>query len=131
MALQSSGAISIDNIRTELGQAQANSSLRSLSSLAGKSTPDAMSEFYGFSSATAYTFSDSGFPDAETCCGEGPNYGTQTLYSSSTTLVVDSLLYTGSSLSESFDGQDQWWYSTNGKSYYINTAGRVIDIFQC
>jgi hypothetical protein len=128
--LQSSGAISIDNIRTELGQGQANSSLRSLSSLAGKSTPDAMSEFYGYSNAVSYAFSESGFGDAEGCCGEGPNFGTQTLYSSSGSLALNDILYTGSSLSETFDGQDQWWYS-NGKSFLINSAGRINEIFSC
>lgn len=48
MALPSSGAISISQIRTELGTS--SGSLRTLSSLAGKSTPDAMSEFYGYTS---------------------------------------------------------------------------------
>jgi hypothetical protein len=48
MPLQSSGAISIDDIRTELGSS--SGSLRTLSAAAGKSTPDAMSEFYGYSS---------------------------------------------------------------------------------
>ena len=50
MALQTSGAISISQIRTELGSS--SGSLRTLSSLAGKSTPDAMSEFYGYSALT-------------------------------------------------------------------------------
>jgi hypothetical protein len=49
MALQSSGAISISQIRTELGSG--SGSLRTLSAAAGKSTPDAMSEFYGYSAA--------------------------------------------------------------------------------
>lgn len=60
MPLQSSGAISIDDIRTELGSS--SGSLRTLSAAAGKSTPDAISEFYGYSSgppdlygAVAYT----------------------------------------------------------------------------
>ena len=48
MALQSSGAISISQIRTELGSS--SNSLRTLSAAAGFSTPDAMSEFYGYSS---------------------------------------------------------------------------------
>jgi hypothetical protein len=52
MALQGSGAISIGNIRSELGTS--NGSLRNLSSTAGKSTPDSMSEFYGFSFTPAY-----------------------------------------------------------------------------
>jgi hypothetical protein len=49
MALQSSGAISISQIRTELGSS--SYSLRTLSSEAGKSTPDAMSEFYGYNNS--------------------------------------------------------------------------------
>jgi hypothetical protein len=49
MALPSSGAISISQIRSELGTS--DGSLRNLSALAGKSTPDAMSEFYGYSNA--------------------------------------------------------------------------------
>ena len=48
MALPSSGAISISQIQAELGGSY---SLRSLSAAAGKSTPDAMSEFYGYSNA--------------------------------------------------------------------------------
>jgi len=47
MALQSSGAISITDIRTELGSS--SYSLRTLSAAAGFSIPDAMSEFYGYS----------------------------------------------------------------------------------
>jgi hypothetical protein len=50
MALQSSGAISISQIKTELGSS--SNSLRDLSAAAGKSTPDAMSEFYGYSAYT-------------------------------------------------------------------------------
>lgn len=49
MALQSSGAISINQIRTELGSG--SYSLRTLSAAASKSTPDAMSEFYGYSAS--------------------------------------------------------------------------------
>lgn len=50
MALPSSGnPLSFNQIRTELGLSQSNSSLRSMSSNAGKSVPDAVSEFYGFS----------------------------------------------------------------------------------
>lgn len=58
MALQGSGCISISQIRTELGSA--SYSLRTLSGAAGKSTPDSMSEFFGYSAAppstTAYQY---------------------------------------------------------------------------
>lgn len=74
MALQSSGAISISQIRTELGSS--SYSLRTLSAAAGKSTPDAMSEFYGYTSeymtgvtTTAQDAYQSGF-DWFCGCGE-------------------------------------------------------------
>jgi hypothetical protein len=47
MPLQSSGPISISDIKTELGSS--DNSLRNLSGTAGFSTPDSMSEFYGYS----------------------------------------------------------------------------------
>jgi len=48
MALQTSGSISISQIKAEVGSS--SNSLRTLSAAAGFSTPDAMSEFYGYSS---------------------------------------------------------------------------------
>jgi hypothetical protein len=54
MALQSSGAISISQIRNEQvnnGGFGSTYSLRTLSSNASKSTPDAMSEFYSYNAA--------------------------------------------------------------------------------
>jgi len=59
MALQTSGAISISNIKAELSSS--SNSLRALSSAAGKSTPDAMSEFYGYSAYAPPTLSGSGW----------------------------------------------------------------------
>jgi hypothetical protein len=47
MALPVSGPLSINMIRNELSTS--NGSLRALSSAAGFSTPDAISEFYGYS----------------------------------------------------------------------------------
>jgi hypothetical protein len=55
MALQTSGPISISNIKAELGST--SNSLRALSAAAGKSTPDAMSEFYGYASYTPPSYS--------------------------------------------------------------------------
>lgn len=51
MALPPSGPLSINQIRTELGSA--SGSLRTLSSLAGFSPPDSISEFYGYSPGDA------------------------------------------------------------------------------
>jgi hypothetical protein len=51
MALPSSGPLGIGAIRTELSSG--SGSLRTLSAAAGKSTPDAISEFYGYSAGDA------------------------------------------------------------------------------
>ena len=48
MTIVGSGAISLSAIRNELSAINGSYSLRSLSSTAGKGTPDAMSEFYGY-----------------------------------------------------------------------------------
>ena len=53
MALQSSGAISISDIKTELGSS--SYSLTTLSGEASKSAPHGMKEFYGYSSTPAYS----------------------------------------------------------------------------
>jgi hypothetical protein len=63
MALPSSGQLSINDIRTELGTSEG--SLRSLSSTAGFSTPDAISEFYGYSGGTTVTFTLCGYNPAD------------------------------------------------------------------
>lgn len=52
MPLPSSGPLSFSAIGTELGLSSSNLSLRSMSNTAGFSTPDAVSEFYGYSNIT-------------------------------------------------------------------------------
>lgn len=54
MTLQSSGTISISQIKAELGSS--SNSLRTLSAAAGKSAPDGLTEFYGYSSGWSTTF---------------------------------------------------------------------------
>lgn len=54
MALQSSGPISISQIKAEVSNS--SSSLRTLSAAAGKSVPDGMQEFYGYSGAPTYDY---------------------------------------------------------------------------
>lgn len=56
MALQSSGQISLNDIKTELGAASTDVSLRAMSSTAGKAIPDAMSEFYGYANYSNVKF---------------------------------------------------------------------------
>jgi hypothetical protein len=57
MALPSSGQLSFSAIAGELSVSLSNVSLRSMSSTAGFSTPDSVSEFYGYSaSSVTYTY---------------------------------------------------------------------------
>ena len=63
MTLVASGQISINDIRNEIGTT--DGSLRALSSLAGKGTPDSMSEFYSYD---AFTYYASWYADAP-CIG--------------------------------------------------------------
>ena len=131
MALQTTGAISIDNIRTELGQAQANSSLRALSALANFSSPDAMSEFYGYSAATEYQFyqgDDGGFGGWEAACSDATN--PLTLYSSSTALEGGVYLYTDNTLSSPFDG-GSLWYKSGSRVFEIKDGGKITGIRGC
>ena len=131
MALQSSGAISINDIRVELSQAQANSSLRALSSLAGKSIPDAMSEFYGFSASTEYQFyqgDGGGFGSFGEACSDATN--PLTLYSSSTSLAVNVYLYTDNTLSSAFDGGGLW-YKSGASVYEIKDGGKINAVRGC
>jgi len=72
MALPSSGEISIGDIKTEIGSS--SGSLRTLSSAAGKSTPDAISEFHGYSHVTLTSYTSS-IPSNATLfnvCSESP-----------------------------------------------------------
>jgi hypothetical protein len=133
MALQSSGPISIDNIRTELGQAQANSSLRSLSNLAGKTTPDAMSEFYGYSSIT-YDPIDLGYAygDPGEACGVAGGEGYQTkYYIRSAGFLTGSVIYNNTS-GTPYNGGDNWFFVRNqGISIFINSNGEVVQEYTC
>jgi len=126
MALPSSGPLSLNDIRVELQQSQANSSLRSLSNLAGFSTPDAVSEFYGYSYANYNYFeiNDTGYSSSSEAC----NFGGQdnlTLYfagSGGTQACpsVSNLLYTNTALTQKFDGAGRWYKSNLcNASYYI------------
>ena len=120
MALPPSGPISINDIRIQLGQAQGNNSLRALSNLAGFSTPDAMSEFYGYPPATRVFLVEPGTRSQGEVCGldggEFPVY-----WGGSGCPNVGSTFYTDEGLTTPFDGQDLWW-----KSYQCNAGFYIM-----
>lgn len=132
MALPGSGPISINDIRVELSQAQANSSLRALSALANFSSPDAMSDFYGFSASTSYTFlagdGGGGYADWNQACAEA--YDPVTLYSSSTSLAVNVYLYTDNTLSSPFDGGGLF-FKSGSSVYEVRDGGKIDSVRGC
>lgn len=126
MSLPASGTISLNDIRIELGLAQSNVSLRSMSNTAGFSTPDAVSEFYGYSYANYNTFeiNDTGYSsDSEACSFGGQDNLTLYFSGSGGTPGCPSIsqrVYTDSGLTTLFDGANRWYKSNYcNASYYI------------
>lgn len=111
MALPSSGPLSIGQIRTELGSS--SGSLRTLSAAAGKSTPDAISEFYGYSACPAY-----GTYYSQYCSGYDLYYtyhnGSCGYYSS---------LYQSNSTACGYSACTTWYAGYSGYFTYIDCNG--------
>ena len=132
MALPSSGALSINDIRVELQEAQANSSLGALSNLAGFTDPDAVSDFYGYSYANYNTVSiiNTQYPDSQDACDD-TGEDDLTLYFSGTggtpvCPATGDTLYTNSTLTTAFNGGSNWYKSSEcGASYYILSSGFI------
>ena len=124
MTLQSSGAISLSQIKTELGSGA--NDFRTLHAAAGFSTPDSISEFYGFSASTAFTFyagdGQQGYGDYASACAEA--FDPITLYAAVATLGTNVTLYTDNTLSTSFNGGGLW-YKSGTTVYEIPDGGKI------
>ena len=107
MTLQSSGTITINQIKTEMNTS--SNSLRTLSSLAGFSSPDPMSEFYGFSNY--YRPNLLTYTDPFVTSNYSPNITSATIYSS----------FGGALRSSNFSLQ----YSDNNVNW-VNAGGGVM-----
>ena len=101
MALPSSGQLSLNDIKTELGAASTNVSLSSMSNTAGFSEPDAISDFYGYSATTSYegTISERSNSDSNEACGGLEVETTVYKNGSSSTPAVGDYIFTNSGLS--------------------------------
>ena len=138
MALPSSGTLSLNDIRVELGLAQSNVSLGSMSNSVGFTDPDAVSDFYGYSYANYNTFSiiNTGYDDSGTACGNKDDDNLTLYFAGSggtpacpTTSVI---LYTDTALTNVFDGLFQYWRSNQcNASYYIMENGFIEGITAC
>jgi hypothetical protein len=130
MALPLSGPLSFSAIAGELGIGTPYS-LRSMSSQAGFSTPDSVSEFYGYSAALEWLFADQPQGDPNDSCAIGQT-GALQLYTDSDGLVISNRVYTDSNLTTALNGEDFWWYnSDNNTSYQIDGTGNITDELSC
>lgn len=145
MALQTSGPISISNIKAELNST--SNSLRALSSAAGKSTPDSMSEFYGYSNNpaashfTTATFTGNGSTVARTglpftptmvwAAENASNSGTQHVYQNGLYEFRYSNTHRSMASSASSFGTNS--FTLGAADSNINTSGRAqyLAMFNC
>ena len=92
MALPTTGPLSINDIRVELGASATNQSLGTFSDTAGFAAPDAITDFYGFSAVQTFYVQ----PLLSSC---GANCTIPYYHQGSSTLpAVGDIVYTNSSL---------------------------------
>ena len=139
MALPSSGQLSLNDIRVELGLAQSNVSLHSMSVTAGFSTPDAVSEFWGYPPTPNYrTFSivNQATSSGEVCSIIGED--DLTLYyeesggdGSPGCPSSGVYLWEDTALSIPFDGKNSYWFSNQcSAGYYIVDNGDLTNFIE-
>ena len=123
MALPTSGPLSISMIKAELGSS--SNSLRTLSSLVGFSTPDAISEFYGYntSTGTAYGYTVALNNDSVNVCSTISTF----VYSSSSAFGPGITLYYEASLTTLI--QTYSYVVESGAIYELNSTTGVVGFF--
>ena len=131
MALPSSGPLSINDIRVELGASSTNQSLGTFSNTAGFAAPDAISDFYGFSaSLTGFTGSASQGGSKFIC-----NQSLNTSYwhnGSSAYPTVGTTIYTNSGGTATIGGGSAGYVKQNSLQYsQFNSSGVVTSLFNC
>jgi hypothetical protein len=139
MALPSSGQLSLNDIRVELGLAQSNVSLHSMSVTAGFSTPDAVSEFWGYPPTPNYrTFAivNTATSSGEVCSILEEDNLTLYFYEdggdgSPACPSTGVYVYEDSELSIPFDGKNSYWFSNQcSAGYYIVDNGDLTNFIE-
>jgi hypothetical protein len=129
MALQSSGEISLDDIRIELGLSQSNVSLGSMSNTAGKSDPDAMSEFYGYSGSTTwYSFTSTTSPNSFACFITAS--GTRWTDAVNAQISVGDKIRTNSA-GTGLPSSGNYKHDSEDVAYTVNSSGIITNIANC
>lgn len=135
MALQSSGQISLGDIADEFGVSYSNVSMETMHNLAGFSAPDAMSDFYGYSSVSSFSFTGS-FKQSflSTVCNSSlflTYYHNNGSGGSSTYPEYNDYIYTTSSMTTKVDAG---YYRVSTPSHdwiRVNGFGRVFQVGYC
>jgi len=130
MGLQSSGQISLNDIRAELGAATTNVSLGAMSDTAGFAAQDKISDFYGYSAGGTSFLAGTRVTSSFTACFQSQNV---TYYhnGSGSDPVTNDYVYSDSAMTSIVtsgyyrkDTQAFEWFRTNG-------FGRIYQSGQC
>lgn len=140
MALPTTGPLSMSAIATEQGISLSNVSLRNMSATAGFVTPDAISEFYGYSftTVTAFGLSVAYLTDDDACnagvwdiiryhngSGMFPNFNDRIFTNSAGTTVFNG----GDGFFAMGDAGNQ--FDMSAQVIRINSNGFVQDVVTC
>ena len=122
MALQSSGAISLSDIKTEL--ASSANDFRSLHALAGFSTPDSISEFYGYSAVTYTEFEVEVFEDFGMLCNGEPGERITVYSQAYSSIRRADTLYADTS-GTLYNGRNKYHKNSSGNGHIVDERGVV------
>lgn len=131
MALPTSGELSINDIRLELGASATNQSLGAFSDTAGFAAPDAITDFYGFSlSLTSYV--GSAFQTGVKFICNQTLVTTYYHNGSSAFPAVGDTIYTNSGGTTTIGGGNTGYNRINNLAYVLtSTSGVVTNVFVC
>lgn len=122
MALPSSGQITLDQIRTELGSTSGD--LRVLSQAAGFSTPDQFSDFYGYSAVTYTEIELEVFDDFGMLCAGEPGERTTVYSQAFSSITRADTLYADTS-GTLYDGRNKYHKNSSGNGHIVDERGVV------
>ena len=135
MAIPSSGQLrEYADIGVELGVAQSNVSLRGMSAIAGFSTPDAMSEFYGYSPScfdvTTLTYSGINVTNIKSTLGNAGDFSRGLLFSPDGTKLFVKTYFSSGNFNDVLWGLNlstpynisTWSYSNNTKNFGVGVG---------
>ena len=133
MALPTTGPLSLNDIRIEIGASSTNVSLGAMSDTAGFSAPDAITDFYGYSASSCTSFLTNTTNTRNPCTLNSSN-ATYYHNGASTYPANGDTIYTNSSCTTTAGAKNRrWFFSSNsgGGTYLTNSSGVVTSVGIC